>query len=67
MRHWLRDIPGVDGGFINDHIAPVEALYEERTRLTKSIVEAEITAVAAASERFSPAKVSEYHAKYMNT
>ncbi len=67
MRHWLREFPEVDDRFINEHVAPVEALYEQRTRLTQSIVEAEAAAVGAASERWTPVKVSECHAKYMNT
>ena len=66
MRHWLREFPEVDDRFINEHVAPVEALYEQRTRLTQSIVEAEAAAVGAASERWSPVKVSECHAKCMN-
>ena len=67
MRHWLREFPEVDDRFINEHVAPVEALYEQRTRLTASIVEAETAAVSAASDRWSPVKVSECHARYMNT
>ena len=30
MRHWLREFPEVDDRFINEHVAPVEALYEQR-------------------------------------
>ena len=67
MHHWLRQFPDVDDRFIKEHLAPVEALYEQRTRLTQSIVEAEAAAVGAASERWSPVKVSECHAKCMNT
>lgn len=66
MGHWLRKLPGVDKNFIAEHIIPVEALQEERTRLTKSIVEAETAAVRAATERWTPVKVSECHAKYMS-
>ncbi|NSX94389.1 hypothetical protein [Agrobacterium tumefaciens] len=66
MGHWLRKLPGVDKNFIAEHIIPVEALQEERTRLTKSIVEAETAAVRAAKERWTPVKVSECHAKYMS-
>jgi hypothetical protein len=66
MRHWLRDLPEVDDRFITDHLVPVEALYEERARLTQTIVEAERAAVSAASERWSPLRVSECHTKYMS-
>jgi hypothetical protein len=66
MGHWLRKLPGVDKHFIAEHITPVEALHEERTRLTKSIAEAETAAVRAATERWSPVLVSECHAKYMS-
>ncbi|MUO72891.1 hypothetical protein [Agrobacterium vitis] len=66
MRHWLRQFPEVDDRFITEHLAPVEALYEERKRLTQTINEAETAAVGAASDRWSPVKVSECHASYMN-
>lgn len=67
MRHWLRQFPNIDDQFIKEHLAPVEALYEQRIRLDASIVEAEVAAVSAASDRWSPVKISEYHARYMRT
>jgi len=67
MRHWLRKLPKMDDHFVYVYLTKIEALHEERKRLTQSINEAEAVAVAAASERWSPVKVSECHAKYMNT
>lgn len=66
MRHWLRDFPDVDETFIAQHLAPIKALHAERRAINRKIAEAEHAAVSAASDRWSPAKITQCSAQYLS-
>jgi|GEM_PF-6012692 len=58
MRHWLRNLPGMDNVFAKANIVPLEELYQERETLSVRIVEAEFDAYKAVLVRWTPDQVS---------
>lgn len=58
MRHWLRNLPGMDTEFVREHIEPLEGLYRERAELTRRITRTEIDVHHTALERWTPDQVS---------